>query len=132
MKASVEKEEQIVNSEGSLARPLSARAAKSVIASSEEAISGPRPVSIALIPNTGGKKWPRSKSNGLKRFISEARGDLDIIARHPESHGAFIVDHDECDNLIMRTSSATSKKYSARTGRCQCKGHHLFYEKHRN
>ena len=44
VKASVEKEEQMVNWEGSFARPLSARAAKSVIASLDEAIKGPRPV----------------------------------------------------------------------------------------
>ena len=56
VKASVEKEEQMVNSEGSLGRALSARAAKSVIASSEEAIKGPRPVSIAIMPNIGGKR----------------------------------------------------------------------------
>ena len=56
VKASVEKEEQMVNSEGSLARALSARVAKSVIASSDEAIKGPRPVSIAIMPNIGGKR----------------------------------------------------------------------------
>ena len=63
MKASVEKEEQMVNWDGSLARrPLSAREAKSVIASSDEAINGPRPVSIAIMPKEGGKRWPRKKS----------------------------------------------------------------------
>ena len=65
VKASVEKEEQMVNLEGSFARPLSARAAKSVIASSDEAIKGPRPVSSAIMQKIGGREMkPRYNSPG--------------------------------------------------------------------
>ena len=60
VKASVENEEQMVNWEGSFASPLSARAAKSVIASSDEAINGPRPVSSAFMQKLAGRKMYNS------------------------------------------------------------------------
>ena len=63
VKASVEKDEQMVNWEGISARLSLASTAKSVIPSSDEAIKGPRPVSSAFMQNMGGRKMkPRYKS----------------------------------------------------------------------